>query len=262
MVMRQTGAPLRPGGFRLSRPRLAAIRLLRLFASDAPYPTSVLHSVTKLCLDRDMKKPTGQRRGAPRRGARSGYLEGQLLVAMPTMTDRRFQRSVIYMCAHSKDGAMGLIINQRAPKISFSSLLQQLDVLDSRKPAEMPLELHDMDVHIGGPVETGRGFVLHSADYHSADSTLQIDTGISLTATIDILRAMATGVGPDRALLALGYAGWSAGQLEAEIHANGWLNCPADNDLVFDPDLERKYTRAIGKIGIDLTHLSSEAGHA
>jgi putative transcriptional regulator len=189
------------------------------------------------------------------------YLDGQLLVAMPIMTDKRFARSVIYMCAHSAEGAMGLIINQRASHISFSELMKQLSIMpDSADDVE--IELEDMDVHVGGPVETGRGFVLHSADYYAADSTLPIDEGVSLTATIDILKAIAGGKGPDRAILALGYAGWRAGQLESEIAANGWLHCPADADLLFDRDLEQKYERALSKIGVDPSHLVSDAGHA
>ena len=196
-----------------------------------------------------------------RKGRNYAYLDGQLLVAMPIMTDKRFARSVIYMCAHSAEGAMGLIINQRASHISFSELLKQLSIMpDNTDDAE--IELADMDVHVGGPVETGRGFVLHSADYYAADSTLPIDEGVSLTATIDILKAIAGGKGPDRAILALGYAGWRAGQLESEIAANGWLHCPADSDLLFDRDLEQKYERALSKIGIDPSHLVSDAGHA
>jgi putative transcriptional regulator len=119
-----------------------------------------------------------------------------------------------------------------------------------------------MDVHVGGPVETGRGFVLHTSDYFAADSTLPIDAGVSLTATIDILKAIAVGKGPNRAILALGYAGWRPGQLESEIAANGWLHCPPDLDLLFDRDLDQKYERAMSKIGIDPSHLVSEAGHA
>jgi putative transcriptional regulator len=189
-----------------------------------------------------------------------GYLDGQLLVAMPIMTDKRFARSVIYMCAHSAEGAMGLIINQRAPHISFSQLLEQLSIDGGN--GEAASDLVDIDVHVGGPVETKRGFVLHSSDYYVADSTLPIDEGVSLTATIDILKAIAGGKGPGRAILALGYAGWRPGQLESEIHANGWLHCPADLDLLFDRDLDQKYERAMSKIGIDPSHLVSEAGHA
>jgi putative transcriptional regulator len=201
-------------------------------------------------------------RSAKKRKARNyAYLDGQLLVAMPIMTDKRFAGSVIYMCAHSAEGAMGLIINQRASHISFSELMKQLSIVPDGSD-DIEIELADMDVHVGGPVETGRGFVLHSADYYAADSTLPIDEGVSLTATIDILKAIAGGKGPDRAILALGYAGWRAGQLESEIAANGWLHCSADADLLFDRDLEQKYERALSKIGIDPSHLVSEAGHA
>jgi len=196
-----------------------------------------------------------------RKGRNYAYLDGQLLVAMPIMTDKRFARSVIYMCAHSAEGAMGLIINRRASHISFSELLKQLSIMPDGAD-DVEIELEDMDVHVGGPVETQRGFVLHSADYYVADSTLPIDDGVSLTATIDILKAIAGGKGPDRAILALGYAGWRAGQLESEIAANGWLHCPADAGLLFDRDLEQKYERALSKIGIDPSHLVSDAGHA
>ena len=196
-----------------------------------------------------------------RKGRNYAYLDGQLLIAMPIMTDKRFARSVIYMCAHSAEGAMGLIINQRASHISFSELMKQLSIVPDGSD-DIEIELADMDVHVGGPVETGRGFVLHSADYYAVDSTLPIDDGVSLTATIDILKAIAGGKGPDRAILALGYAGWRAGQLESEIAANGWLHCSADADLLFDRDLEQKYERAMSKIGIDPSHLVSEAGHA
>ena len=123
-------------------------------------------------------------------------------------------------------------------------------------------DIRSMSIHVGGPVETGRGFVLHSSDYFANDSTLPIEDGVCLTATIDILKAIAAGNGPNRSILALGYAGWSPGQLESEIQANGWLNCPADLDLIFDNNLEAKYTRALAKIGIDPSHLVSDAGHA
>jgi putative transcriptional regulator len=197
------------------------------------------------------------------RGKRGeGFLSGQLLIAMPLMTDRRFYRSVIYMCAHSEEGAMGLIINQRAPNLSFPDLLERLGITPDPDEEGIADELMSRNVHMGGPVETGRGFVLHTADYFSESSTLAIENGVCLTATLDILKAIAAGEGPDRALLALGYAGWSPGQLESEIQANGWLNCPADIDLVFDPDLDAKYPRALAKIGIDPSHLVSDAGHA
>lgn len=193
------------------------------------------------------------------------YLDGQLLVAMPSVTDKRFNRAVIYMCAHSSEGAMGIIINQNAPNISFSELLDQLEISPKAKDTNqiyLPQTVHDMMVHRGGPVETGRGFVLHSSDYHAKDATLAIDDCISLTATVDILRAIATGQGPDRALLALGYAGWSPGQLENELHANGWLNCPANADLVFDKELDMKYEQALSQLGVNPTYLVNDVGHA
>lgn len=194
--------------------------------------------------------------------ALASYLDGQLLVAMPAMADPRFSRSVIYLCAHSQDGAMGIIINQHAPHISFVELLEQLNIASAEDSIRMPTQLRSMAVHVGGPVETGRGFVLHSADYYAEDSTLPIDESVCLTATIDILRAMARGSGPDKALLALGYAGWAPGQLENEIQHNGWLHCPADPELIFDDDIESKYYRALRKIGIDPSHLVNDSGHA
>jgi putative transcriptional regulator len=191
-----------------------------------------------------------------------GYLDGQLLVAMPTMSDPRFRRAVIYMCAHSAEGAMGIIINQRARDISFVKLLEQLEIISGDDENEEHGDLDEMAVHIGGPVETGRGFVLHSSDYFATDNTLPIDESVCLTATVDILRAIATGAGPHQALLALGYAGWAPGQLESEIQANGWLTCRAEPDLIFDPDLDGKYERALARIGVDPSHLVSDAGHA
>ncbi len=184
----------------------------------------------------------------------SGYLEGQMLVAMPQMTDPRFAKSVIYMCAHSADGAMGLVVNKQISSITFPDLLRQLDV-DAGSSTE------HIRVHFGGPVESGRGFVLHSDDYMQ-DATLVVDQGIALTATVDVLKAIALGKGPQRSLLALGYAGWAPGQLDAEIHANGWLNVDADEDLIFGSDSGGKWQKAMKKLGIDLTMLSGAAGRA
>jgi len=191
-----------------------------------------------------------------------GYLDGQILVAMPTIQDERFNRSVIYLCAHSSEGAMGIIVNQPAPDIRFSDLLVQLDVIPGEGLIELPKYGEVVRVLKGGPVETQRGFVLHSADYFIQDSTLPIHGGICLTATLDILKAIANGSGPESAVLALGYAGWAPGQLESEIQANGWLNCEADSSLIFGADADQKYDLALKKIGIDLGKLSSEAGHA
>ena len=198
----------------------------------------------------------GQRR------ASEGYLDGQLLIAMPVMSDPRFARSVIYLCAHSEDGAMGLIINQRASHISFPDLLERLGIETAENEDGVSDDAGTVSIHVGGPVETGRGFVLHSADYFKAESTLPIDESVCLTATIDILRDIAKGSGPDKALLALGYAGWAPGQLESEIQANGWLHCTADPELIFDPEVDRKYNRALGKIGIDPWRLVNDSGHA
>ena len=197
-----------------------------------------------------------------RKGRTDTGLKGQLLVAMPLMTDRRFARSVIYLCAHSDDGAMGLIINHRADHITFPDLLERLGIIPNGAEDGIANDILERQVHVGGPVETGRGFVLHSADYHSNEATLPIDEDVSLTASVEILKAIASGEGPAHAILALGYAGWSAGQLESEIQANGWLHCPADQSLLFDDDIEGKYDRALAKIGIDPSHLVSDAGHA
>lgn len=183
-----------------------------------------------------------------------GYLTGQLLIAMPGIGDERFERTVIYMCAHSADGAMGLVLNKLVDEIDFDELLEQLGV-------DSPNRHDERQVHFGGPVETGRGFVLHTTDYQQ-DSTLVVNEEIALTATIDILRSIARGNGPRQSLFALGYAGWSAGQLDGEIQANGWLHVPADLPLIFDCDIESMWTRAIQKVGIDVSFLSSDAGHA
>ena len=189
-------------------------------------------------------------------------LEGQFLIAMPSLREGPFARSVVYMCAHRDDGAMGLIINQRADEIEFGELLTQLGVVPEEGAIRLPAEAKAVRVVLGGPVETGRGFVLHTADYGATDSTVKIADDICLTATLDILRAIAGGTGPAHAVLALGYAGWSSGQLESEILANGWLTCPADPDLIFDADDDSKYDRALAMLGVNLGTLSSDAGHA
>ncbi|MGH6771686.1 MAG: YqgE/AlgH family protein [Xanthobacteraceae bacterium] len=190
------------------------------------------------------------------------YLDGQMLIAMPTMGDDRFTRSVIYVCAHSSEGAMGIIVNQPASNISFHDLLVQLDVVGTTDLIELPPDAGGVNVLKGGPVETSRGFVLHSNDFFIENSTLPIDGGVCLTATLDILKAIAHGTGPRSAVLALGYAGWAPGQLETEIHQNGWLHCAADPELIFGVDNDGKYEKAMKKIGINLGMLSSEAGHA
>jgi putative transcriptional regulator len=183
------------------------------------------------------------------------YLVGKLLIAMPNMQDPRFERSVIYICAHNGEGAMGLVVNRLIDTITFPELLDQLDI---ERPAAT---IRDVGVHFGGPVESSRGFVLHSPDFQN-DATLQVDESVAVTATVDILKNIALGQGPDRSLLALGYAGWSAGQLETEIRANGWLHVDADDELVFGIDQEDKWDRALKKIGVDVDFLTAEAGHA
>ena len=200
-------------------------------------------------------------RKTPDKGAR-GYLDGQMLIASPSMQDERFTRTLIYICAHSSEGAMGIVVNQPAPHISFPDLLVKLEVIPAADMIQLPKRAGVVKVLKGGPVETERGFVLHSADFFIENSTLPIDEGVCLTATLDILKAIARGKGPESALLALGYAGWAPGQLEAEIHNNGWLHCSADSDLIFGIDIEAKYDRALKKIGISPGMLSSDVGHA
>jgi putative transcriptional regulator len=195
-------------------------------------------------------------------GPKRGYLDGQMLIAMPSMRDERFSRSLIYVCAHSSDGAMGIIVNQLAVNVTFPDLLVQLEVIPAADLIQLPQRAGAVKVLKGGPVETGRGFVLHTADFFIENSTLPIDEGICLTATLDILKAIARGDGPLSAVLALGYAGWAPGQLENEIQENGWLHCSADSELIFGSDNEAKYGKALRKLGVDLGMLSSEAGHA
>jgi putative transcriptional regulator len=178
------------------------------------------------------------------------------------MGDSRFERSVIYLCAHSAEGAMGIIVNHPAGSIDFPELLEQLGIVKKGEHIKLPQNAESMKVLAGGPVDTGRGFVLHSSDFYIEHATLRIDDGVCLTATVDILRAIANGSGPKHAILALGYAGWAPGQLETEIQSNGWLHCDADADLIFGDDVDEKYGRALRKIGIDPGMLSNEAGHA
>ncbi len=183
------------------------------------------------------------------------FLDGRILIAMPGMQDPRFHRSLVYLCAHSADGAMGLIVNKRADDLKLKDLFGKLGIPIGSGIARKP-------VHYGGPVEMGRGFVLHSSDYHSGEATMQVDDGTSMTATLDILHAMATDRGPDRAIIALGYAGWAPGQLEAELQANGWLACPADEALLFGTDEDSKWDKALAKIGVHPAMLSATGGRA
>jgi len=182
-------------------------------------------------------------------------LTGKLLIAMPDMGDARFDRSVVYMCAHSSDGAMGLIVNKPTPDIRFSDLLEQLSIDEGDLTT-------DVRVHFGGPVETGRGFVLHTSDYASGAGTMEVADGIAMTATLDILEDIATGAGPNRSMLGLGYAGWGPGQLEGELVRNGWLVCDATEDILFGRAAEHKWTAALKVLGIDPLMLSAEGGSA
>jgi len=184
----------------------------------------------------------------------SGYFAGQMLIAMPQMRDTRFARSVVYLCAHTSEGAMGLIVNRLFNSLSFSELLEQLSI-QARVPCA------NVRIHFGGPVEAGRGFVLHSTDYLQ-ETTLMVNDEVGLTATIDVLKALADGRGPEHYMLALGYAGWAAGQLDGEIRENAWLSVQSDSELLFDHNIDRKWERAISKIGVDFNKLSATAGHA
>ena len=179
-------------------------------------------------------------------------LTGQLLIAMPQMEDPRFSRSVVFMCAHNAEGAMGLVVNKTVEQPSVGELLKQLGIEGGG--------FDRARVHVGGPVEAARGFVLHSTDYTEQATLVVGDVG--LTATMDILRAIGRGEGPRQCFFALGYAGWGPGQLDAEIQANGWLTVPSDNALLFDEGNDDKWRRAIAKLGVDPFALSGDAGHA
>jgi putative transcriptional regulator len=195
------------------------------------------------------------KRRDPRKIEGESFLEGKLLIAMPGMSDPRFERSVVFMCAHSNEGAMGIIVNKPVTGLSFRELLRKLELQVTEVTPDFP-------VLYGGPVETGRGFVLHSGDYDGNDSTLPVSEDISLTATLDILRAMGEGRGPQNAIFALGYAGWSPGQIEDEIRSNGWIHCDCDSGILFGAKIDAKWSMALGRLGIDVSGLSSHAGHA
>lgn len=183
-------------------------------------------------------------------------LTGKLLIAMPAMGDPRFAGSVVFLCAHSANGAMGLIVNKRMDEVTFAEMLEQLEIAHDPPVTDVP-------VCYGGPVELRRGFVLHTSDYSArGEDGLEIDGGFSMTATLDVLEDIANGRGPKRALLALGYAGWGPGQLEGEIAENGWLTAEASPDLVFGTSMAGKWQAALKSLGVDPLMLSSEAGHA
>lgn len=188
-------------------------------------------------------------------------LEGQMLVAMPDMADERFAKSVILLVGHNDDGAMGLVVNQRITEMRFADILDELDLGDPDAVIRLPDTIRERPVMRGGPVEKGRGFVLHSADYKSGN-TYAVADGVCLTATLDILRAMAFGPAPKSALFALGCCGWGAGQLESEISNNGWLTVPFTHDLVFETPVEQRYEAALASMHASLANLSTDAGHA
>lgn len=182
-------------------------------------------------------------------------LTGKVLIAMPGMGDPRFANAVVFLCAHSPEGAMGFIVNKPMPDLRMRDLLSQLSIQAS--PGA-----RDLSVHFGGPVEHGRGFVLHEHGYHSAQSTLDVNHEFAMTATLDILEDLARGRGPDKAILVLGYAGWGPGQLEFELAQNGWLTADADAGLVFDTSDLAKWETALARLGISALMLSSDAGRA
>ena len=188
------------------------------------------------------------------------FMDGQFLIAMPGLQEGTFVRTVIYVCAHSPAGAMGFIINRHQP-VSFLDVLEHLDILGGEDLTKLSSEVRQLPVLMGGPVESGRGFVLHSDDY-VGESSIPVTDEVSLTATLDIIRAISKGNGPKRATMMLGYAGWGPGQLETEIASNGWLTCPSADELIFDPSVDTKYERALALLGISPAALSSEAGHA
>jgi putative transcriptional regulator len=185
----------------------------------------------------------------------TSFLEGKLLIALPGMSDPRFAKSVIFMCAHSADGAMGIVLNQPIEGLGFREMARKLELGVTAATPDFP-------ILSGGPVETGRGFVLHSGDYKNNQSTLVVTKDASLTATVDILTALTEGHGPKRAVFALGYSGWGAGQIENEIRMNGWLHCDADETILFDTALDNKWNAALRKLGIDSSGLSAHAGRA
>ncbi|EPX76550.1 YqgE/AlgH family protein [Salipiger mucosus] len=182
-------------------------------------------------------------------------LTGRMLIAMPGMGDERFEQALVFVCAHSDEGAMGLIVNKPSSEVTMTALLEQLSI-------EPEAEMGDRHVHFGGPVEMGRGFVLHSADYSSELTTLQVDGTFHMTGTLDVLEHIARGDGPADWMAMLGYAGWGPGQLEAELTQNGWLVCDAAPELVFRTPDPEKWGAALKSLGVSAHLLSAEGGSA
>lgn len=188
-------------------------------------------------------------------------LEGQFLVAMPDMGDERFAESVILLVGHGEEGAMGLVVNHELANLRFADILDELDLGDPDAVIRLPDSIRQRAVMRGGPVEKGRGFVLHSSDYRSGN-TYPVTSGVSLTATVDVLKAMAFGPAPRSSLFVLGCCGWSAGQLEDEIGNNGWLTAPFSRELVFETPVQDRYEAALASLHITRATLSPDAGHA
>lgn len=204
-----------------------------------------------------------EKSGKSRKSRKSSLLKlaGHFLIAMPGMMDKRFERSVIYICSHTASGAMGLVINQPLDEINFVEIVSQV-VSDKLSISDIADDIVAKQLICrGGPVEQGRGLVLHSADYN-IESSMKIDKDVRLTSSIEVLRDIATGKGPKKSLLALGYSGWSSGQLEAEIAQNGWLSCKASADIIFVEKWQSRYDKALSLMGIDEALLSASAGHA
>jgi putative transcriptional regulator len=189
-------------------------------------------------------------------------LKGQFLVAMPDMGDERFRDSVVYLVGHSDEGAMGLVVNQSVEDMRFADILEELELGEKADLIRVPERVRNREVLRGGPVQRGRGFVLHSPDYYRDGNSYSVSDEICLTATLDVLKAMAFGNAPSDAIFALGYCGWSAGQLEGEIQGNGWLTVPFSRDLLFKTPIEKRYDVALGRLGITRASLSSVAGRA
>jgi putative transcriptional regulator len=189
------------------------------------------------------------------------YLEGNFLIAMPGMADSRFEKSVIYICAHTGKGAMGFIINRSLHKPTIGEFFSQLGIINENEADDLVPNIKNIQLCSGGPVEPGRGFVLHSPEFNG-ESTLIVDKNVSLTATLEILRAIVTGKGPRDILLTLGYSGWASGQLEKEIVSNGWLICRSDSSILFTEKNSLKYERALNILGVDPMLLSTDSGHA
>jgi putative transcriptional regulator len=187
-------------------------------------------------------------------------LKGFFLIATPGMADERFEKSVVYLVGHGEDGAMGLIVNHKLPDLSAGDIFGELELGDPKDLIRVPERIRNRAVMMGGPVETGRGFVLHSRDYFRDENSYEINEEVGLTATLDVLRAIAFGSGPQHSLLALGYCGWAPGQLEEELRGSGWLTAPHSRDILFEVPVERRYEAALSSIGVSRAALSSEIG--